>query len=269
VTRAAAIFGAALTCAVSTFACTAATSPDAPAAADRDLFVACTPALVAAACGGHGDGEEAGCLASKGAAFRRLRSPRMRRSWLISYGCPAGIVDAPPPATAAASVVEPAAPALQPAPAAPAAPALQLAPAAPAAPPPAEPSPLPSPRAEAPPPAPRTEPAPVVTVAPPKPRPGAREERLRDLIVAHGTEMKSCVERQLKLLPTLRAEGTLVIEVSASGAVPRAALVGPQLAGTQLETCLQTVASRWRFPRAGRAYRIDAPVRVWGSGLAR
>ena len=69
--------------------------------------------------------------------------------------------------------------------------------------------------------------------------------------------------------PDLRAEGTLVIEVDASGAVPRAELQGADLAGTPLEICLRTVASRWRFPSNGRAYRIDAPVKVSGAGSRR
>lgn len=92
-----------------------------------------------------------------------------------------------------------------------------------------------------------------------------REQRLREILVAHRPEMKICVDRQLKLVPNLRAEGTLVIEVDASGAVPRSELLGADLAGTALEDCLRTIASRWRFPSAGRAYRIDAPVRVWGT----
>jgi argininosuccinate lyase len=66
-----------------------------------------------------------------------------------------------------------------------------------------------------------------------------REQRLRDILLAHRPEMKVCVDRQLKLLPNLRAEGTLVIEVDASGAVPRSELLGTDLAGTPLEDCLE------------------------------
>jgi hypothetical protein len=61
----------------------------------------------------------------------------------------------------------------------------------------------------------------------------------------------------------------LVIEVDADGAVPHAELLGTDLAGTPLEACLRTVASRWRFPSNGRAYRIDAPVKVSGSAHGR
>jgi hypothetical protein len=96
-----------------------------------------------------------------------------------------------------------------------------------------------------------------------------RERRLRDIIIAHGKEMRSCVDRQLKLVPDLRADGTLVIEVDANGAVPHTELLGTDLAGTPLEACLRTVASRWRFPSNGRAYRIDAPVKVSGSARGR
>jgi hypothetical protein len=98
-----------------------------------------------------------------------------------------------------------------------------------------------------------------------KERPEMREQRLRDILLAHRPEMKACVDRQLKLLPSLRAEGTLVIDVDATGAVPRSELLGTDLAGTPLEDCLRTLASRWRFPSSGRAYRIDAPVKVWGT----
>jgi hypothetical protein len=129
-----------------------------------------------------------------------------------------------------------------------------------------------------PPPPVKSSPPPAAPVAP-RPPPAAsagafserergelRERRLRDIIVAHGREMKSCVERQLKLMPDLRADGMLVIEVDANGMVPHTELLGADLAGTPLENCLRTVASRWRFPSSGRAYRIDAPVKVSGSG---
>jgi hypothetical protein len=81
--------------------------------------------------------------------------------------------------------------------------------------------------------------------------------------------MKSCVDRQLKLAPDLKAEGTLVIDVEKDGTVPSAALLGADLAGTPLEACLRTAAARWRFPASARAYKISAPVKVWGSGMAR
>lgn len=93
---------------------------------------------------------------------------------------------------------------------------------------------------------------------------GARHQQLRDSILAHEPEMKRCVDRQLKLVPTLRAEGTLVIDVDAHGRVPRAALRGSQLEGTPLETCLRDAALRWRFPPSGRAYAVEAPLRVTG-----
>jgi len=269
----AALFGAALVGAASAIACTPATTFETAVASDRDLFAACTPALVAAACDKDGDdAAQSACLASKNVAFGRLRSPKMRRSWLISYGCSESIVDAPPKPVIAVAL------AAAPPPSPTAAPS-----------PPAPPPPVPAPLAPSSPAPPEEPPTPVITVTavpesstsakvarqPAAPvrsvadNHGAREQRLRDIIVAHGTEMKGCVERQLKLLPTLRAEGTLIIEVNASGAVPRAELLGADLAGTPLESCLQTVASRWRFPSNGRAYRIDAPVRVWGSALAR
>jgi hypothetical protein len=92
----------------------------------------------------------------------------------------------------------------------------------------------------------------------------ARERQLREAIVAHEPEMKKCVDRQLKLLPTLRAEGTLVIEVDARGRVPGAQVKGAQLEGTPLESCLRDAALRWRFPSNGRAYAVEAPLRVSG-----
>jgi hypothetical protein len=98
-----------------------------------------------------------------------------------------------------------------------------------------------------------------------KESPEAREQRLRNIVIAHREEMKTCVDRQLKLKPDLRAEGTLIIDVDAAGSVPYAELLGADLTGTPLEDCLRTIASRWRFPSSGRAYRINAPVRVQGS----
>jgi hypothetical protein len=52
--------------------------------------------------------------------------------------------------------------------------------------------------------------------------------------------------------------------VDARGGVPRADLVGDDLAGTPLESCLRVLAARWRFPSSGRSYVIAAPVRVSG-----
>lgn len=94
------------------------------------------------------------------------------------------------------------------------------------------------------------------------PRPS--EDQLRNAIVSHDAEMKKCVERQLKLVPSLRAKGTLVVEVDAQGRVSRAALRGDQLAGTQLEGCLRMVAARWRFPVTAQAYAVEAPLEVSG-----
>ena len=202
----------------------------------------------------------------KAAVYARLPSPKARRRWLAANGCPAETVNAPAatPAPAVAPVVAVAV-ATTPAPAPPPAAAPPPVPAPPPAPPPPAPVTLvASPRSKPPaPPASLDDPPPAFSD---KDRGDARrEQRLRDIIVAHGAEMKVCVDRQLKLLPTLRAEGKLVIEVDASGAVPRAELQGTDLAGTQLETCLRALASRWRFPSDGRAYVIDAPLRVWGA----
>ena len=204
----------------------------------------------------------------------------MRRSWLIANGCAESTIDAPPPAAPAqVAVVPPPATPLPPAPAAPPPPAPEAEAPSPT-PPPARP--VVSEPAPAPPrPAPDAEPA---TTAAPPPRPdtdranGAfsdrdrtetRTQRLRDIISSHRPEMKSCVDRQLKLAPDLKAEGTLVIDVEKDGTVPSAALVGAELAGTPLEACLRTAAARWRFPASARAYKISAPVKVWGSGMAR
>jgi hypothetical protein len=93
---------------------------------------------------------------------------------------------------------------------------------------------------------------------------GPGEQQLREAIVTHEADMKRCVERQLKLVPTLKAEGTLVIEVDPRGHVASADLKGQQLEGTALEGCLRTLASRWRFPRTAQAYAIEAPLKVSG-----
>ncbi len=105
---------------------------------------------------------------------------------------------------------------------------------------------------------------------PDAPSPGARPgnsrlRQLREAIVAHEPEMKKCVDRQLKLEPSLSAQGTLFIVVDAQGNVPEAAVRGDQLIGTPLEGCLRNAAARWRFPSTGKAYAIEAPLRVTGS----
>jgi hypothetical protein len=92
----------------------------------------------------------------------------------------------------------------------------------------------------------------------------AAPEQLREAIVEHEAEMKKCVERQLKLVPDLRAEGTLVLEVNAAGKVTQAALRGEQLQGTPLEGCVRAIAARWIFPRTSRAYAVEAPLKVSG-----
>jgi hypothetical protein len=89
-------------------------------------------------------------------------------------------------------------------------------------------------------------------------------DQLREAIVGHEAEMKKCVERQLKLVPDLRAEGTLVLEVDAGGKVTQAALGGERLQGTPLEGCVRAIAARWVFPRTARAYAVEAPLSVSG-----
>jgi hypothetical protein len=91
------------------------------------------------------------------------------------------------------------------------------------------------------------------------------DRQLREAIVAHQPQMKKCVDRQLKLVPTLRAEGTLVLDVGDDGRVTNAGLKGSALQGTTLEVCLRTVALGWRFPRTSRAYAVEAPLKVWGA----
>jgi len=274
------------------------------AASDHELFAACAPALTASLCGEGDDAAKARCLEAREAAYGRLHSAHMRRRWLLSNGCSESTLDAPPTAIAVATVpgvslsptsaataeathaesppAEAASP-TEPAPPEPAPPAAEAAPAS-AEPPPAQP-PEPLPPAAAPAvaavsdapasPAPegtRRDEAPPVSAPSASPNTSTKtagEQRLRDIILAHSAEMKSCVERQLKLIPDLRAEGTLMLEVDAAGAVARAELLGTDLAGTPLESCLQTVSARWRFPASKRPYRIDAPVKVSGAPLAR
>jgi hypothetical protein len=298
---AAALIGATLV-----IGCTPVTSFDMLATSDRDLFTVCKPSLLDSVCKDGDIVAREDCLESRGAAYGQLHSPKMRRSWLLANGCPESTVDAPPATeTATPTAVAMAAPQTsEPPPPRPPAPGAAAPPvrsdpapralvkADPPAPlPQADPAPSREPDPSPPlaptlasPPAPAAvpqvatpAPPPAARPAPPVPAPSAgafsdreraetRERRLRDIIVAHGREMKGCVERQLKLMPDLRADGTLVIEVDANGTVPRAELVGTDLAGTQLESCLRTIASRWRFPSSGRGYRIDAPVKVSGSG---
>jgi len=93
---------------------------------------------------------------------------------------------------------------------------------------------------------------------------GGAPDQLREAIVEHEADMKRCVERQLKLVPDLRAEGTLVLEVSATGRVTQAALRGDRLQGTPLEGCMRALATRWVFPRTSRAYAVEAPLKVSG-----
>ena len=102
--------------------------------------------------------------------------------------------------------------------------------------------------------------------SPPSPRVSSLgvAHQLRDAIVIHEGDMKTCVERQLKLFPALRAEGTLVLEVDGSGQVIQAGLRGEQLQGTALEGCLRAMAARWRFPRTAQNYAVEAPLKVAG-----
>jgi len=267
------------------------------ATSDRDLFSACAPSLMDVICKDGDVVARESCLESRSAAYGQLHSQRMRRSWLIANGCPEATIDAPPKSEVVAAAAPPPPamtdpPAPAPATSEPATPVAKAEPpvakaeppvakaeppVAPAAPPPAAAA------AEPPPPEPapaKSEPPPPLTLTradtPPPPasppvrsfsereRPEMRERR-RDIIIAHGREMKGCVDRQLKLMPDLRADGLLVIEVDANGAVPRAELQGADLAGTALESCLRTITSRWRFPSSGRGYRIEAPLKVSGS----
>jgi hypothetical protein len=92
----------------------------------------------------------------------------------------------------------------------------------------------------------------------------AAPEQLRSAIVGHEADMRKCVERQLKLVPDLRAEGTLVLEVDAGGKVTQAALRGERLQGTALEGCVRALATRWVFPRKARGYAVEAPLSVSG-----
>ena len=92
----------------------------------------------------------------------------------------------------------------------------------------------------------------------------AAPQQLRETIVEHEADMKRCVERQLKLVPDLRAQGTLVLEVSAAGRVTQAALRGERLQGTALEGCVRALATRWVFPNKSRAYVVEAPLSVSG-----
>ena len=103
-----------------------------------------------------------------------------------------------------------------------------------------------------------------MTPGPPLRTGPAREAQLRDIIAGHGGDLRGCVERQLKLDPSLRADGLLVLEVEASGRVFNAEVKGASLAGTPLESCLRTVAMRWGFPRHAGPYAVEAPLKVSG-----
>ncbi len=104
-----------------------------------------------------------------------------------------------------------------------------------------------------------------VEAAAPSLKPGRTgNQQLREAIVRHEAAMKKCVDRQLKLVPSLRSEGTLFIEVDASGYVTQAGVRGDQLQGTALEGCLRALAVHWRFPRTTRAYAVEAPLKVSG-----
>jgi hypothetical protein len=230
------------------------------------------------------------CLAAQEATFAVRRSPRMRRNWLTQNECPLSVMDGTDqPAASQATLLAAGATCHRSAdcasdlclgavcvaaaglePGRPCAAPPVVATAAPTAPP--APQPTSEPEAAAPeetkaPEAPR--PAPVADVlekAPPAPplALGRAPDPLRETIVGHEAEMKRCVERQLKLVPDLRAEGTLLLEVDATGKVTRAALHGEQLQGTALEGCVRAVAARWVFPRKSRAYAVEAPLRVSG-----
>jgi hypothetical protein len=250
--------------------------------ADRQMFQRCREPLAGELCRGH-DGEgRARCLDAQSAVFAGRRTTKMRRSWLALNGCPHALIDAADEAPIEAVVSAPASiPATPP----PIQASVLLGVASPcrrsadcasdlcvrgscvtvasfdpedscAA---ARPSTR-SPNGE------RSAARAVIPVPPAGPRVSSAGAavQLRETIVGHEAEMKMCVERQLKLLPTLRAEGTLVLEVDGSGRVVRAGLTGAQLAGTALEDCLRAVASRWRFPRTASAYAVEAPLTVSG-----
>ncbi len=115
-------------------------------------------------------------------------------------------------------------------------------------------------------------PAPMVPLRQRSGRVGAKlragrngQEQIRNSILSHEPEMKMCVERQLKLEPNLRAQGSLVLEVDARGEVSQATVRGPDLQDKPIVLCLRTVAARWRFPSTDRAYAVEAPLRVSGT----
>ena len=261
--------------------------------AEQDRFHRCTAPVVTAVCPGGDEAARQTCLASQAEIFAERPTEGMRRRWLARTGCPTRVMDA----TAESGAVEqasmptlgreplagtlaapPAAPA--PVPMAQELPAAPAPPVAPAAPQPPAPQPAAAPVAQEagpvsqPPLPPAAEPAaaPVTNTHDPLPPAKAPEApaggTLRGAIVAHNAEMKSCVDRQLKLVPGLRADGTIVIEVDHTGRVVRAGLRGDDLEGTSLEACLRTLALGWRFPRTSRPYAIEAPVKISGSQQA-
>jgi len=240
-------------------------------ASEQQLLGECRPSLTAKACSGSPDETARNLCFEQGAwAYAERPTQKSRRRWLLANGCPAEIINGGTTAIAVLSTV-------------------------PTAPTPLEttteaaPIEQEHPKFEASPVASEanegvvqaslvndTLPTSSVTSASPVPGPnnlppapqlnrGARAKaQLREAIVAHQPEMKRCVDRQLKLVPTLKAEGMLVVDVDAHGQVPRVELKGKDLSGTALELCLRTAASRWRFPRTGRSYSIEAPLVVTG-----
>jgi hypothetical protein len=222
-------------------------------ATDRSLFRRCSEPIAAQLCPAEGEGARRVCLDARAEIFADRPTTKLRRRWLALNGCPASVIEAPDEPEAAVAAAPAPAPAEAPVPAPVETPVLAAT----------EPPPLPPTLAPSEPDRPAPPPQEPVVPAPPVLATG--DLKLREAIVAHQDQMKSCVERQLKLLPTLRAEGTLVIEVDSSGGVTRARLRGEDLEGTSLEECLRTLALRWRFPRTARAYAIEAPVKVSGT----
>ena len=256
------------------------------AAADRELYVRCRPPLGDTLCGGAGDDAAKGaCLDARADVFAAKPTLKARRRWLAASGCPESVMDTPPPppapppvpkstleiAAASKSTLEIAAPTkstlesgsttLESGSTAPKSTLESGAESGADSKSTLEGDGGPKSTSEG------GEVKATSEGGGPKStlEGGAGEaggRGLREIIVAHKAEMRTCVDWQLKLSPKLRAEGKLVIQVNAKGAVPAARLVGEELAGTRLETCLRGVASRWRFPRRGRAYVIEAPVKV-------
>jgi hypothetical protein len=269
--------------------------------AEQAMFRRCQRPLAQHLCAGANEAAQSRCLRAQALTYAR-RSDKMRRRWLELNQCPAAAIDGPDEAVTAAQRPSPIteaapAPTLSPpgaachrsvecdsdlcvrgtcvalamieigrpvqarAPSEPATTAVAAA-AVPARDEESEPEPAP---------APATTKKPLDVAVPlarlpagPRLDSDGAADQLRGAIVAHQAEMKRCVERQLKLVPDLRAEGTLVLEVSASGRVTQAALRGERLEGTPLEGCMRTIAARWVFPRTSRGYAVEAPLEVSG-----